>query len=51
MFSSLKCTKCGKLSFTGCGNHLDKIFLGKKASELCQCNEKIVKYIKEKNLK
>jgi hypothetical protein len=51
MCSSSKCNKCGKLSFSGYGQHLDKIFAGKKASELCQCNEKIVKYIKNKNLK
>ncbi len=51
MCSSSKCSKCGKLSFTGCGNHLDKLFTGKQASELCKCNDKIVKYIKEKKLK
>jgi hypothetical protein len=51
MCSSSKCNKCGKISFSGCGNHLDKIFSGKKASELCQCNDIIVKYIKSKNLK
>ncbi len=50
MCSPSVCQTCKKLSFSGCGNHLDKIFKGKKADELCNCDSKIVNYIKNKNL-
>jgi len=50
MCSPTKCSSCGKQSFVGCGKHLSMIFSGKKESELCKCNPKIVQWIKD-NLK
>jgi hypothetical protein len=51
MCTQVICNKCNLLSFVGCGNHLDYIFNGFKASQLCKCNPKIVQWIKFKNLK
>lgn len=45
MCSLIICHTCKKYSFVGCGQHLTKIFFGKKTKELCQCNEKIKEYI------
>jgi hypothetical protein len=50
MCSPTVCQTCKKIAFSGCGKHLDNIFNGKKATDLCQCNPVIVNYIKNKNL-
>ena len=50
MCSSNICNVCKKISFVGCGQHLDKIFAGKKATDLCHCNPKVKEYIKKKGL-
>lgn len=47
MCSPVKCDKCGKISFIGCGQHLKSIFQNKKPSELCHCNPKIVEFLKK----
>ena len=51
MCSPSVCSVCKKMSFVGCGQHLDRIFSGKKASDLCQCNPKVKDFIKNKGLK
>lgn len=32
------CKKCQKLSYSGCGKHLDKLFAGVDQSDLCTCS-------------
>lgn len=46
MCSPIKCSKCHKLSFVGCGNHLHNLFGDKKPNQLCHCNPKIIEYLK-----
>ncbi len=31
------CKKCQKLSYSGCGKHLDKLFAGVDHADLCAC--------------
>jgi hypothetical protein len=32
-----KCRQCSKVTYSGCGKHLDKVFRGLEESELCKC--------------
>ncbi len=48
MCSQSKCDKCGKTSYQGCGNHLEKIFEKVKTEDLCLCKNKIKEYIENK---
>lgn len=32
-----KCRQCSKVTYSGCGKHLDKVFRGLDESELCRC--------------
>lgn len=32
-----KCRQCSKVTYSGCGKHLDKVFQGLPESELCRC--------------
>jgi len=32
-----KCRQCSKITYSGCGKHLDKVFRGLDESELCRC--------------
>lgn len=50
MCKPIKCLKCKKISFIGCGKHLDAIFTGKKKKDLCLCNQKVVEWLKSKGL-
>ena len=31
------CKTCGKLTYTGCGNHVDAVLAGVPASRRCDC--------------
>jgi hypothetical protein len=34
-----RCEQCQKLTFTGCGKHLDVVFRGVPESDRCRCAE------------
>ena len=35
----VKCSKCGKKSWGGCGQHLKSLFRNVPDSERCKCND------------
>jgi hypothetical protein len=32
------CRTCGKITYTGCGRHVDQVLAGVPASERCKCS-------------
>lgn len=41
MCSRVNCRKCGKVTYSGCGQHLDTVFAGVPMSKRCDCASKI----------
>ncbi len=39
MCSRVKCRSCGKVSWSGCGAHVDAVMRGVPESERCRCRE------------
>ena len=37
MCSAVTCRKCGKTTWTGCGQHVDQVMKGVPQSQRCQC--------------
>lgn len=37
MCSRVNCRKCGKVTYSGCGQHLDQVFAGVPKSNRCVC--------------
>lgn len=37
MCSRVNCRKCGKVTYSGCGQHLDTVFAGVPMSKRCDC--------------
>ena len=37
MCSRVKCRKCGKATWSGCGNHVDMVMAGVPKSQRCTC--------------
>lgn len=33
------CGNCGKVTWTGCGQHVDDVFAGLSEEQICRCNE------------
>lgn len=40
MCSRVNCRKCGKVTYSGCGNHLDQVFAGVPKDQRCDCASK-----------
>lgn len=40
MCSRVNCRKCGKVTYSGCGNHLDQVFAGVPKDQRCNCANK-----------
>ncbi len=40
MCSRVTCQKCGKYTWSGCGKHLQSVFDGLSASQICTCPSK-----------
>ena len=40
MCSRVNCRKCGKVTYSGCGQHLDQVFAGVSKSQRCECATK-----------
>ncbi len=41
MCRAVKCQKCGKTTWAGCGAHVDQVMAGVPASERCRCDEHV----------
>ncbi|WP_268258622.1 hypothetical protein [Actinomyces urinae] len=39
MCSPIRCAKCGKTTWTGCGQHVDQVKAMVADSDWCTCNE------------
>jgi hypothetical protein len=39
MCRQVTCSKCGKLTWAGCGQHVDQVMRGVPASQRCQGHE------------
>ncbi len=39
MCSRVKCSSCGKPSFSGCGRHVEQVLGDVPAAERCKCRE------------
>lgn len=37
MCSPARCSSCGKITWTGCGNHVDAVFAGVSPEQRCTC--------------
>lgn len=37
MCSPAQCSRCGKTTWTGCGNHVDQALAGVPQAQRCQC--------------
>ena len=37
MCSPIRCSSCGKVSWTGCGQHKDQVLAGFPQSQRCTC--------------
>lgn len=37
MCSRVNCRKCGKVTYSGCGQHLDQVFAGVSQNQRCDC--------------
>lgn len=40
MCSRVNCRKCGKVTYSGCGQHLDQVFAGVPKNQRCDCASK-----------
>ncbi len=40
MCSRVNCRKCGKVTYSGCGQHLDQVFAGVPQNKRCDCASK-----------
>jgi|688.fasta_scaffold09681_12 hypothetical protein len=40
MCSRVNCRKCGKVTYSGCGQHLDQVFAGVPQNQRCDCASK-----------
>jgi hypothetical protein len=40
MCSRVNCRKCGKVTYSGCGQHLDQVFAGVSHNQRCDCASK-----------
>lgn len=38
MCSPINCEKCGKVTWTGCGQHIEEALDGVPHAQLCTCN-------------
>lgn len=39
MCSKSKCSKCQKVTYTGCGNHLSNVFSQCNQNQICTCKQ------------
>ena len=37
MCSPARCSSCGKITWTGCGNHVDAVLAGVRPEQRCTC--------------
>ncbi len=37
MCSPIRCSSCGKVTWTGCGQHVDQVFAGVDPKDRCTC--------------
>ncbi len=37
MCSPIRCSTCGKITWTGCGQHVDEVMAGVPRAEQCTC--------------
>jgi len=37
MCQPVTCNSCNKTTYTGCGQHLDEVFAGLSADQICKC--------------
>ncbi|KNC96708.1 uncharacterized protein SPPG_09513 [Spizellomyces punctatus DAOM BR117] len=40
MCRRVKCEKCDKYTWAGCGQHIDQALAGLKPEEICNCKDK-----------
>ncbi|MGD6980329.1 MULTISPECIES: hypothetical protein [Citricoccus] len=40
MCQAVKCAKCGKTTWAGCGNHVDQVMRNVPVSNRCTCDQK-----------
>ena len=39
MCSPIKCDDCGKVTWAGCGQHIEEALAGVPEDQLCTCND------------
>lgn len=39
MCSPIRCNRCGKITWTGCGEHVDSVMAGIPTAERCTCTQ------------
>ncbi len=42
MCRAVKCRKCGKTTWAGCGMHVDQVMAGVARADRCKCDEEPV---------
>ena len=40
MCRRVNCAKCGKITWAGCGKHVDQVMTGVAEADRCHCGEK-----------
>ncbi|MFN8015432.1 MAG: hypothetical protein U0R17_02335 [Acidimicrobiia bacterium] len=43
MCRAIKCKKCGKVTWSGCGQHVDQVMAGVSEDDKCKCDHSAAK--------
>lgn len=41
MCSTVRCPECQKVTWAGCGMHIEQALAGYSADQICQCNDEL----------
>lgn len=45
MCSAVRCDKCGKATWSGCGQHIEQALANFSEAERCQCNNDLSNWV------
>jgi hypothetical protein len=45
MCSAVRCNKCGKATWSGCGQHIEEALSGFSDAQLCKCNSDLSSWV------
>ena len=45
MCSAVRCEKCGKATWSGCGQHIEQALANFSEAERCQCNNDLSNWV------